>query len=99
MTLICIKCQVEMRVTTNGHKLISMLCSNDPVSITSSDLHECPVCLNQVAVPAKQPLVEHFQPLFKAHLEIESTNATEYWMNNREKQLAKEKNARLNSKN
>jgi ribosomal protein L37AE/L43A len=78
--LICVKCQLQMRVKKNGFPLVAMA-GRDAYQLWSSDLWECPSCGASIANPATTPIAEHFQPEFDGAVKTSLANgAAQFWV-------------------
>ena len=64
MTIICTRCQIELRPKLNGFPVEAMRIDG-PESLHDSDLWSCRSCGLEVATGLGTPIISHFQPNYE----------------------------------
>jgi hypothetical protein len=85
MKPVCLKCQIEMRPTRNGVKVVSMA-TYGPTEIRSADIWGCPGCGVEVLFGfAQDPEMSVYDPGFEERLrsyELDRRErVVEFWLN------------------
>jgi hypothetical protein len=89
-TPICAKCQIELRVKTNGLLLVDMTVAG-PQAAHAADLHACPSCdyevITGIAENAEIRSLKHICPYILAVIKAVNRRVIPCWLNAREKGL------------
>ena len=83
MTIICPKCEIELRVTRCGESVESMTMIG-PYKLLSGDRYGCPSCGLAIVTNFGTPISEQFREDYAESVERWKPTVR-YWMNQREK--------------